>query len=170
MPYYYFSPCQIAEIAMRVEEAGAAFYSEMAVLADNAEHKRTGTAFRILAETEIEHRDLFKAIAEDVKQSNGGQEYSVDICKQMETALDRIQSHAFDKTGLHPSSITLKEALEIAINTEKESIRVYMEIYNAFVERFHKILARIIDEEKEHMKMLINVQSEFRRANRAYES
>lgn len=152
---------------MRVEEAGAAFYSELAVLADNAEHKRTGTAFRILAETEIEHRDLFKAIAEDVRQSDGGHEYSVDICKQMEAALNRMKSHAFDKTELHLSAITLKEALEIAINTEKESIQVYTEIYKEFVERFHKILARIIDEEKEHMKMLINVQSEFRRANPA---
>ncbi len=56
MAEYNFSPRQIAEMAMGVEEAGEEFYTKLASVLDDQKLK---DIFLILSKAELQHRDMF---------------------------------------------------------------------------------------------------------------
>ncbi len=53
----------------------------------------------------------------------------------------------------------IQEALNMAVYTEEEAICIYTEMSNSFVDKFHGILTKIINEEKKHLEILTNVKT-----------
>lgn len=75
MGEFYFSLYQIAEMAMKIEEAGARFYAQLARTADREDLRKV---FHSLAQAEGEHQKAFARIADEFR-SAGAQEYSIDL-------------------------------------------------------------------------------------------
>ncbi|HBF69441.1 MAG TPA: ferritin, partial [Thermotoga sp.] len=57
--------------------------------------------------------------------------------------------------------LTLKEVLDIAISVEKDSIILYYELKDGFVNSdAQKTVKKIIDQEKEHLRKLLEMKRE----------
>ena len=147
MGEFYFSPYQIAVMAMNIEEAGATFYE---ILANSVDDRALSKMFADLSREELEHKEKFGSIALVLRQEDLN-EYAVDVAGLIQANLDDLKSAAFNIRNC-PQNI--QEALKIAIRTETESIRIYSEMYNVYIDKFHPVLAAIIQEEKKHLKKL----------------
>jgi rubrerythrin len=154
MGEFYFSPYQIAEMAMTVEEEGARFYMALAGLIDGEKIKNI---FLFLSKAELEHRDTFRSIAATLHKEDFN-EYSVDVKMLMQTHLNKLKRLAFNMRIAREKQLGIPETIDIAINTEKEAIKIYSQMYRAFIEKFHEVLLAIIKEEKKHLEMLNKVK------------
>ena len=155
MAEYNFSPRQIAEMAMGVEEAGEEFYTKLASVLDDQKLK---DIFLILSKAELQHRDMFKNIAGSFSGEEDS-EYSIDLPTLMKRYIDKLKEVAFNIKSFSSKPDNVQEALNIAIYTEEEAIRIYTEMYNSFVDKFHDILTKIINEEKKHLGILTDIQA-----------
>ena len=156
MTEYYFSPRQIAEMAMGVEEAGRKFYFN---LANPFHKKKLKDIFLNLADAELKHRDIFKSIADSFSKEDES-EYSIDLPALMQSYVDKLEGLVFNMKSFSNKPTNVREALNVAVYTEEEAICIYTEIYNCFVDKFHDILTRIIEEEKKHLEILNHVKAE----------
>ena len=151
MSAFFFSPYKIAEMAMKVEEAGAVFYE---ILANSVDDRELRSTFMGLSSAELKHRDKFREIAQTFNQEDYN-EYAVDVSALIQPHLDNLRSAAFN---LRRQPSDMSAALAVAINIEDESIRIYTEIRTIFIEKFHPVLSAIIEEEKKHLKMLTAIK------------
>lgn len=151
MGEFYFSPSQIAVMAMSVEEEGATFYK---ILANTVDDQSLIDMFTALSNDELEHKEVFSRIAASFRQEDLN-EYAVDVAMLMQTNLDKLKAAVLNMRN-QPKNI--QEALDIAINVEEESIRVYSEMHDVYIAKFHLVLSAIIDEEKRHLKKLREVK------------
>ena len=155
MAEYNFSPRQIAEMAMGVEEAGEKFYTK---LADVLDDKKLKDIFISLSKAELQHRDIFKSIADSFSGEEDS-EYSIDLPALMQSYVEKLKDVVFNLQSFSSKPDNMQEALNIAVYTEEEAIRIYTEMYNSFVDKFHNILTKIISEEKKHLKILDEVKA-----------
>ncbi len=77
----------------------------------------------------------------------------------MQSHVDKLKEVAFNMKSFSSKPDNVQEALNIAIYTEEEAIRIYTEMYNSFVDKFHDILTKIIDEEKKHLEILTDIKA-----------
>jgi len=150
-----FSAYQIAEMAMTVEEAGVRFYEMLSILATDGKLK---DIFMILSKAEVQHKDIFRSIADSLRNDDPT-EYSIDLSSLIETHIDTLKKAAFSMQSFSKVPTNIQDAVEIAINIEKEAIRIYTEMYSTFIEKFHGVLENIINEEKKHLEILTDVKS-----------
>lgn len=155
MGEYQFSVYQIAEMAMGVEEAGVNFYKTLATVVDD---KKLKDIFTALAKAELGHRDTFKNIADSFRKDDFD-EYSINFPMLMKNYIDKIKEATFNMRSFSKNPASIEEAIGIAIHTEQESIRIYTEIKNMFIERFHKIFESIISEERKHLEILTDIKN-----------
>jgi rubrerythrin len=156
MAEYYFSAYQIAEMAVKVEEAGARFYAR---LADSVKAQEVKNVFMILSKAEVRHQDAFRKIADSFRKEEAG-EYSVDLAMLMQNHTDKLKEMVFNLDRAAGASAGVPGAIEVAIQTEKEAIRIFAEIYDNYTEKYHEVLLKIINEEKKHLEILLGVQKE----------
>lgn len=151
---YIFLPSQIAEMAMDVEAAGITFYKK---LKDYSDNKQIKEIFGFLSVQEAEHRVKFSEIASAMRKKENAHDYSIDVGEMLKYRLEILKQKAFSLEDISKAPIDLKECLDIAIKTEKESINLYTEIYKSFWESFHEPILKIIKEEEKHLEILLNV-------------
>jgi rubrerythrin len=154
MAEYYFSPYQIAEMAMGVEEEGARFYQELAGSVDNG---RLKGIFANLARAELKHRETFRTIADTLHKEDLN-EYSVDVAGLMRAYLERLKATAFKARPSTENPSIILEALAIAIHTEEEAISIYAEMRRVFIDKFREVLTAIIEEERKHLDILTGIR------------
>lgn len=152
---YYFSPYQIAEMAMGVEDAGVIFYDRLATLVEDGELKDIFTA---LSKAELSHKDSFRSIADSLLKEDLNK-YSVDLPMLMQVYIDKLKKAAFNMQTFSKKPTCIQEAIGIAVHTEKEAIGIFTEMQNTFIEKFHEVLSVIIEEEKKHLSILGEVEA-----------
>jgi rubrerythrin len=154
LPEFYFSPYKIAEMAMDVEEQGAKFYK---ALAGPVVDEKLKSIFLALSDMELDHKDKFRGIAARLRKEDLN-EYSVDVTMLMRTHLEKLRRLAFDMSTERKKRPDIAQAIDIAVNIEKQSIKIYSRMYRAFIEKFHEVLLAIIKEEKKHLELLNKVK------------
>ncbi len=146
--FMYYSGQEIVDIAVRIEENGNEFYTAAAGVI--GEQTDTKGLFLDLAEKEVMHIAIFQKLAEKFNAE------SFDF--QAEDASDYInhlaESHIFWQTrfgkNLALQVKTPKEALEIALKFENDSVSFYTEMLKYARSDAKRLVQQIIDEEKEH--------------------
>ncbi len=141
MAEYYFSAYQIAEMVTKVEEAGARFYAR---LADSVKAPEVKNVFVILSKAEVGHQEAFRKIADSFRKEEAG-EYSVDLAMLMQNHTDKLKELVFNLERVAGASVGVHDAIEIAIQTEKEAIRIYTEMHDNFSAKYHEVLSTIIN-------------------------
>jgi rubrerythrin len=151
MGTFYFSPYQIATMAMSIEEAGATFYE---ILSNSVDARKLKDMFIGLSKAELQHKDAFSMIADSFHHEDMN-EYAVDVAILIQDNLNQLKAVAFN---IRNQPNNLQEALDIAIHTEKEAIHIYTEMQKVYIDKFHPVLSAIIKEEKIHLEKLIETK------------
>jgi rubrerythrin len=155
MEIYPFASYQIAELAMQLEEEGQKFYLQVA---DKVDDKTVKEVFIFLAQQEAVHKTHFSQIAERLKEKDTPDRYLLDIYENMKSALSAAKNHIFNILTTTENNIDISKSLEIAMQAEKEAIKFYSEISLMVLEKYKEVIKKIIDEEKQHLILLVNVQ------------
>lgn len=154
---YFFSSHQIAEMAMRVEEAGIGFYKRASELAVDEKVKKI---FLFLSDAEIGHKNTFRKIMEAEQKNSSEDEYAIDVASNIRHLIEKFEKAAFDLKSAEASTLTVGKCLDVGIHVESRLIAAYRELYEKFIDKFHGMLEKIVSEEKTHLEMLQNVKKQ----------
>ena len=147
-----FSGSELINIAIGIERRGIAFYDIMTRSIQNAVAR---DAFQYLTDMERQHIQIFQGMLEEadkyqIPETRAG-EYTAYLQALVDSAVftdDFATSEMATRVG---SDI---EAMELAINAEKDSILFYYEMKDIMPQRAQPTVNKIITEEKSHLREL----------------
>lgn len=147
-----FSSDEVFQIAMEMEETGQVFYEAAAAGCSNA---KVAALFRRLAGQEVEHYKRFKKLRDALAArpaSHALTEEEMEFAQALVT--DRMVPTPEDARRIAAEG-SLGQALDMAINLEKDSVLFYSDILLAVDERDAAAIRAIIAEEKRHAQDLM---------------
>ena len=151
-----FAAAEALEMAIEIEEHGAAFYRAAAEKSDDAQVR---DLFEELVEQERAHRRVFEKMAETVQAVSEPSESDIgDYASFLEVALDhavfsgpekalRMAEEADDRDG----------ALRAAMGFEKDTMLFYYDLREMVDEKDRETISDIIREEKQHLRRLASM-------------
>ncbi|KUO73605.1 MAG: hypothetical protein APF77_15410 [Clostridia bacterium BRH_c25] len=146
-----YNNLEITKIAMDMEKEGQEFYGKAAALAKD---EKLRSIFILLEEQEKRHAELFSNLHKMLSEtSNLSDDYLYDenVSLYMKAL---VENKIFKEKELDSikNMSSMKDALNIGINSEKNSILFYNEIISntKSAEVLH-ILSMILNEEKKHL-------------------
>ncbi|MDD5440941.1 MAG: ferritin family protein [Candidatus Omnitrophica bacterium] len=151
-----FNLNELLDIAIDVEKAGAELYES---LAEKSVHEDTKAMWRYLKEQEEDHAAKFMDIKkaffpEDSTNlgSGGYDEYMYALARGYVFSKDKISKAV--KYGFKADL----DAIEFAIEIEKESLLVYIELKDCIADNAVSVIENIISEEKDHLTQLTAIK------------
>ena len=147
-----FSGSELINIAIGIEMRGIAFYEVMARSNKNAV---AGDVFQYLADMERHHVRIFQGMLGEADKYQLAETYAGEYTAYLQALVD---SAVFTDDVVTSEMATRAEsdieALELAINAEKDSILFYYEMKDIMPERAQPMVNKIITEEKAHLRQL----------------
>lgn len=147
-----FNGEEIIRLAVEIENQGQKFYEIAAAKVDDPEVK---AIFEFLAKEESQHIVDFKSLGEKLPGDFTPNESYVGEYGDYIKAL--IDNHIFNHNNIDKfvNNITVaREALAVAFRFEKDSILIFQELYNVVDENGKKIIGKLIEQEKQHIRKL----------------
>jgi rubrerythrin len=152
-----FSPAELYNIAIAVERRGAAFYDTLARSSQNDAVKK---GFLSLAAMEHQHIQTFQKLLATAPKTFGegaeAEEYAAYFKALVESSVfndDMATSELVTKVD------TDKEAIEVGIGAEKDSILFYEQLQDIATGDAAESIGKIISEEKEHLRKLAEIKT-----------
>ncbi len=152
-----FTATEIITMAVEAEKNGLAFYQAMT---SKAKDKQARNIFSFLAEEEAEHENTFQALLDDFDP--------IDMSHTDEAEYHNYLN-AFISTRMFNSDVNIDvlvqnitsdvEAVDIAIQIEKDSILFYYELREQVQSEGRKNINEIIKEEKTHLARLAQLRA-----------
>lgn len=148
-----FSIQEVIEIAIEIEKNGVTFYSALAESADTA---RLRELFTYLAEEEKTHVTRFQEILESV----GGYQiseayYATQYMGYMKALADEwVFKRDTSVAGVADRARLPREAIDVAIAFEKESILFFHEMCELMRKPDRKTIQKLLNEERDHVRRL----------------
>ncbi len=156
-----FNIIEITKMAMDMEKEGQEFYRKAAALTGD---ERISSIFILLAEQEKRHAELFSGLHKIVSETNNlSDEYLYDenVSVYMKALVANKVFKEYELESIKNMD-SVKDALRIGINAEKNSILFYNEIIkNTKSPETLGTLTLILDEEKKHLVDLTNLLNTF---------
>ena len=156
----HFSSKEILEMAVRIEENGLGFYKSASASTDNAQIKEL---FDYLIIEEVKHVELFEALKEAITEgepSDYNDPYLEEESKYLNALAD---SSIFMKgeEGVNKAKAIKSddEALDFAIQMEKDSILFYLELINMVRDHDRPTVKNILSEERKHIAKLTELRA-----------
>ena len=151
-----FSSSGLINIAIDIERMGVAFYDVMAKSTENA---ATRDVFQYLVDMEREHIQIFKEMLVESDKwqilETNAQNHAPYLKALADSAVFTDDMITSEKAARVDSDI---EALELAIDAEKDSILFYHEMKEIMPQRAQATVNKIIDEEKSHLRQLSDLK------------
>ena len=141
----------IIYFVIQVEKEGAAYYQKLAYDTSNEAAKGM---FLKLANDEVRHQQDFQELANIIKKENHLLEASFDLVQAMQRETEMLKATIKGSRPMDISEVTLKNAFDIGIHSEKEAIRIYTELLSVKNPDIALVVPRVIMEEKKHLQML----------------
>ena len=154
-----FSIQEVIEIAIEIEKNGAVFYG---ALAKSAETERLKDLFHYLTKQEEQHITRFQEILE----SAGGYQiseayYATQYMGYMKALADeRVFRSDVSAAEVADKAGTPKEAVNIAIGFEKESVLFLHEMLELAPESGQEAIQKLLDEERNHLRQLSAIKAQ----------
>ncbi len=149
----------ILDFAIEIEMNGYAFYTETAKKFDNL---KTIKLFHLLAEQELKHEMFFKQLKEKRPNFDSSEtlEASYEIFKK-----DFLQTYMFGDSGETSNRIksvaTVEEAIDLAINFEKDTVVLYSSIKKHITDKNQDLIEKIINQELSHIGRLLELRKNY---------
>lgn len=153
-----FTSSEIVEIGIRIEENGRDFYN---ILVAKSGNQKAREIFRFLSGEEQKHIATFKKILEKVDKYEATDSYPGEYFSYL-TAL--AGEYVFTKKDagvkIAKGAKDDKEAVNLGIGFEKDSIVFYEGIKKVVPSSQHKIIDELISQEQNHLKVLSEFKKE----------
>jgi len=147
-----FAGSELIEIAINIERNGVAFYE---TLADKTQNKDAKAIYDYLASEEMKHLSTFQDILNALDQYQPPEDYAEEYMLYLKSLVDSSVFSNVTEAQQKAEKISSEiEALDIGIQAEKDSILFYIEMQNFVRQPDQKIVLKIIDEEKAHLRQL----------------
>ena len=155
----FFSGSELLEIAIGIERNGAAFYQ---ALADKTENKAVKDTYHYLSVEEKKHMVTFQGMSDSLGQVKPPETYTEEYMLYLKSLVDSVVftnvTEAQQKAGKISDEI---EALDTGIQAEKDSILFYTELQNLVREVDRRVVLKVLDEEKNHLRQLGELKKGF---------
>lgn len=147
-----FSAGEVVEMGIKIEENGRDFYNEAARRSKN---EKVIEIFELLAREEGNHIERFEEILSQVKKYEPEEAYPNEYFAYIKS-LSGEYVFTKEKKGeeIAGSISTDREAVDLGIGFEKDSILFYEEMKRFVLEREKKIVDKLLEEEKAHLNKL----------------
>ena len=156
----FFSGSELLEIAMGIERNGMAFYQ---ALADKTGKRDVKDIYNYLAGEEKKHLDIFQGMSDSLGQVKPSETYTEEYMLYLKSLVDSAVFSNVTEAQQKAAKISNEvEALDTGIRAEKDSILFYIELQNLVRERDRKVVLKILDEEKNHLRQLSELIAELR--------
>ena len=152
----FFSGRELIEIAIGIEKNGAIFYDS---LAGSTKNPRARDTYKNLADKEREHAVVFQEMLDSAGESKPPETYTEQYNLYLRALIDSLV-FADDKVSLKMAQNVNSdaEAIQIGIGAEKDSILFYVEVKELVRRSDRKVVAKIIEEERAHLRQLTEVK------------
>jgi len=151
-----FTVSEIVTMAVEAEKNGFAFYQAMA---NRAIDEKTRNIFAFLAEEEAEHENTFQQLLNKLSPIEMSHTDEAEYCNYLNAFTStRIFNASVDIDQLVQSITSDIEAVDIALNIEKESILFYYELREQESGEGRESIDEIIREEKNHLTRLAQLK------------
>lgn len=153
---------EIIEIAIEIEKNGREFYQ---IMADSSSTVPLRDLFNYLSAEEDKHRQKF----EEILKSAGGYQisdiyYATEYMGYMKAIADeRVFAKDISYVDIVKELKSPKQAIEIAIAFEKDSIIFLHELQDMVVGVDKKIVQKLLNEERDHIRKLSQIKSQIDR-------
>ncbi len=150
-----YSAGEVLKIAVNIEQNGARFYRGM------VEKSRSHPAremFQFLSDAEVEHEKIFKDFLKNAPSVPLTESYPGELdlyLKAIADALIFTQDKAIK--AVEAGKLNDREAVDIGIQVEKDSILYYTEVIRFVAEEDKESVRKVIDEEKNHLVQLLDI-------------
>ena len=153
-----FSGSELINIAIGIERRGIAFYDIMTRSTDNATAREV---FQYLVDMEREHVRIFEGMLKEADKYQPSETYPGEYAAYLQAL---VESAIFTDDVLTSEIATRTdsdiEAMELAINAEKDSILFYYEMKEIMPRPAQPAVNRIIAEEKSHLRQLSELRKQ----------
>lgn len=153
-----FSPSELYNVAIEVERRGAAFYDTLARTCGSEEMKQV---FLSLAAMEHQHIETFQKLLSEapksVSEGTDAEEYADYFRALIDSA---IFNDDLATSELVTQADTDKEAIEVGIEAEKDSILFYEQMRDIVAGDAAADIAGVIREEKAHLRQLAEIKAQ----------
>ncbi len=145
-----FSARELIDIAIREEQTGATFYRALAESTDSEELRRFALE---VAQMEDEHEEKFRALLNRVGDYQpAGEAYAGQYESYMSYLIEgRIFPTGQDGVELAERQQSDREAVETAMEMERNTLLFYHEMLRFVPESERSLLEEIIGEERQHV-------------------
>ncbi|MCX5643049.1 MAG: ferritin family protein [Candidatus Omnitrophica bacterium] len=148
-----YAACEIIKVAIEIEKNGYRFYTEAAKLTKSSS---VAELFRNLAQEEIQHQAFFEGLAKLISQcaTNGTNQPDEYLSAIADASI--IQQKRGMK-AIAAGQLTDQEALDIAIQVEKNAILYYTELLRFVTDKEKGMVQELVAEEKRHLTNLTSI-------------
>lgn len=151
-----FSGSEIAEVGVQIEKNGKDFYDELTKKSKNQKAKKI---FNYLSGEEEKHIKVFKKILDAVQKYEPSELYPSEYFAYMNTlASEHIFTQENKGAEIAKKTKGDKEAIELGIGFEKDSIVFYEGMKKVIPESGHKLVENLIAQEQDHLTQLCDLK------------
>lgn len=151
----YFTGKEVLDMAVKIEENGLRYYTDAAAASKSAELK---SLFGFLAEQEKDHIKVFSGLRKlltDSGSASAEADYGEEATLYLNALADsEVFTSANEGARLAKTVKNDKEAVELAIGMEKDSLLFYYEIQKMIRPQDATVLEHLIAQEKDHVRRL----------------
>lgn len=153
-----FKASEMLGVAVEIERNGEAFYTAMA---ERLKNEKVKELFRFLADEERQHIRDFQKMMESVGEYRPvGESYPGEYEAYVKALADsRIFTKKMDPEELAEAVKTVRQALDMAMGAEKESILFYTEMKRFVPGSEHEVMDGIIEQERNHLMKLADLKA-----------
>jgi len=157
----FFSGSELLEIAIGIERNGMAFYQ---ALADKTGNRDVKDIYNHLAGEEKKHLDIFQGMSGSLGQVKPPETYTEEYMLYLKSLIDSVVFSNVTEARQKADKVFNKiEAIDTGIQAEKDSILFYTELQNLVRERDRKVVLKVLDEEKNHLRQLSELKAKSQR-------
>lgn len=151
----FFDASEIFQFAVRIEENGEKFYRDIAERSGPGEIREL---FSYLAGEETVHRKTFLGMLGKVEKYEPPETYPGEYFQYLRSYADNL-IFSGDTEKQMTCSKDMACVFDFAIRRELDSIMYYMETKNFVKDTQHKVIDRIINEERKHFVRLTEMKN-----------
>ena len=153
-----FTGSEIIELGVQIEKNGKDFYN---TLLEKSESQKAKEIFQYLAGEEDKHIAVFQKMLESAEKYEAPESYPGEHLAYVNTLAGEYVFTRKDKGGEVAKGISSdKEAVEVGIGFEKDSILFFEAMKRVVPEHGHKTIEGLIVQEKSHLKQLVDIKKE----------
>lgn len=153
-----FAAHEVVELGIQIEKNGRDFYSTAAAKSKSPKVKNI---FKFLAGEEEKHIGIFRNILDAAFKYEPEEVYPQEYFAYM-NALAGDYVFTVKDTGIEAAKNAKNDmaAVDVGIDTEKKSILFYEGMRRIVPSEDSSLIAKLIDEEKSHLKKLLELKKE----------